>query len=73
MTTKEALQHLMGEMKKDPDYRRGWQANIAMAFCDAAHNYRGKSKRKYLTQVDIYKIANDAADNFLYLLGMDTD
>ena len=73
MTTSEALLHLTNEMKNAPDYRRAWQANIAMAFYDAALVYQRNNNRKYLTHVDIHKIANAAADNFLYLLGRDTD
>jgi hypothetical protein len=71
MTTEEAVKHLTQELKKDPSYRIGWQANIAMAFYDSAYQYRKTKNVKYLSMVDIHKIANDAANNFLNLLCTD--
>jgi hypothetical protein len=47
------------EALKDADYRRSWQANIAMAFYDAYRQYPNE---------DLHKVANIAADHFLNLL-----
>lgn len=68
MTTAEAVSKITEEMKNDPSYRIGWQSNIAMAFYDAAYQYKKKKNRAYLSMVDIHIIANDAANNFLQLL-----
>ena len=65
MTTKDAINHLSEEFKNDPAYRQGWEANIAMAFYDTARQYRKKAGRKYLTLVDIHRIGNQAANNFI--------
>lgn len=71
MTTEEAVKHLTQKLKNDPSYRIGWQSNIAMAFYDRAYQYRKGKKIKYLSMVDIHKIANDAANSFLNLLCTD--
>ncbi len=49
----------------DPVYRIGWQSNIAMAFCDAAARYKKRSGKVYLSAVDIHKVANEAANDFI--------
>lgn len=58
----EAIDVLTKELIGDPDYRRSWHANIAMAFKDS---YTWNEDK-----LDINKIANDAADYFLWLLCM---
>ena len=68
MEIKDAIKTLTSELSNDPGYRTGWQSNIAMAFKDRAYEYKKQTKKKYLTQVDIHIIANDAANNFLNLL-----
>ncbi len=68
VTTEEAIAHLVMELSSDPSYRIGWQANIAMAFCDAVAQYRKRSGKKYLSAVEIHKLSNDAANNFINLL-----
>ena len=69
MNTCDALKKLTDEMKNDPSYRIGWQANIAMSFYDCANQYKKKTGKKYLSMVDIHIIANDAANYFLNQLG----
>ncbi len=57
---------------KDPDYKRTWVANIAMAYIDNERWYREKMKENigkvYLSRVDKHRIANNAAEYFLDLL-----
>lgn len=53
---------------KDPSYRIGWVANIAMAYKDNERWYRQKTGKKYLNAMDKHKIANNAAEYFLDLL-----
>jgi len=67
--TCDAVNKLVSEMKKDPSYREGWKANIAMQFKDGVYWYKKKNNKKYLSSDDIHKIGNEAADNFLNLLG----
>lgn len=55
---------LLKEEMKDEDYRRSWQANIAMAFYDQYF----WNEQEYKNHNDIHDIANKAADNFLNLL-----
>lgn len=65
---KQALVTLTRELRSDPNYRRGWSANIAMAFYDAFRH------SQYATDVpheDIHDIANRAAENFLQILCRD--
>jgi hypothetical protein len=61
METKEAIDHLSAELKKDIGYWFAWQSNIAVAFVDEL------SKRGYKLP-DQYDLANTAADNFLKIL-----
>lgn len=53
---------------KDPSYRIGWVANIAMAYKDNERWYREKTGKRYLNSQDKHKIANNAANYFLDLL-----
>jgi len=68
MKTQEAIEHLRDEFKKDPGYRYGWQANIAMAYKDNERWYMEKTGKKYLNKEDKHTIANNAANYFLDLL-----
>jgi len=65
LTTKEAMCQIANELHNDESYRQGWKANITMSFYDKALDYRNKTGRKYLSNVDIHRIANDAADAFI--------
>lgn len=68
--TKDAINILIEILKIDEDYRRSWQANIAMCFKDEC--YRSFKESLYTEYRDapeeIHKIANKAAINFLNLL-----
>ena len=57
---------------KDPSYRMGWIANIAMAQIDAERLYLEKNNKvgKYLNYQDRLKIANEGAEYFLQILSM---
>ena len=67
MTTRQAVEKLIHELKNDEGFRISWKANIAMAFCDQSNwDERGWDK----TQV--HETANKAADYFLNLLCHDT-
>ncbi len=65
MTTEEAIAHLTDKLKTDPGYRYGWQSNITTAFCDAAARYKKQSGKVYLSAVDIHRVANEAANDFI--------
>lgn len=56
------------ELKTDSSYYESWKSNIAMAYIDSEHNYKKKSKKKYLNSKDKHLIANEAANNFLKML-----
>jgi len=60
----------LNEGLKDPDYRMGWVANIAMAQLDNERWYREKNNKigKYLNYNDRRTIANLGAEYFLKLL-----
>jgi len=66
---KEVIKKL-NEGLKDPEYRRAWTANIAMAQIDCGRWYREKNNKvgKYLNKKDRYAIANKGAEYFLELL-----
>ncbi len=66
---KEVIEKL-NEGLKDPDYRQGWIANIAMAQLDNERWYREKHNKvgKYLNYKDRHAIANLGAEYFLELL-----
>jgi hypothetical protein len=57
-----AVKYLIRALKKDPDYRYSWQANIAVCMQDA-YDYANPEDKK-----DIHKISNDGAQRFLDLL-----
>lgn len=66
---KEVIEKL-NEGLKDPEYRQGWIANIAMAQLDSERWYREKQNKvgKYLNYKDRRVIANLGAEYFLELL-----
>jgi hypothetical protein len=66
---KEVIEKL-NEGLKDPEYRQGWIANIAMAQLDNERWYREKHNKlgKYLNYKDRQAIANLGAEYFLELL-----
>jgi hypothetical protein len=66
---KKSVAHLAFELKRDPDYRRSWSANIAMAFKDA---YARESRVVNGGLVDMHTVANQAAEDFLNLLCTDS-
>lgn len=57
-----AIDVLRKALKKDPDYRIGWQANIAMAFVDEARRNKKEIRGSYK---NVHKAANKAANTFL--------
>jgi len=59
---------LTDELKKDPELQVGYQANIAMAFKDAAKLWQSKKGSQELTSEDLHIIANAAAIYFVDLL-----
>lgn len=56
------------KIKKDPELRRVYKDNIAMAFKDEYSRYKKKTGKKTMSNDDIHKIANTAASDFLTLL-----
>ena len=66
---KDVIEKLNNELK-DPSYRHGWVANIAMAQLDNERWYREKHGKvgKYLNYKDRHAIANLGAEWFLELL-----
>lgn len=66
---KEVIEKLK-ERLKDPEYKQGWVANIAMAQLDNERWYREKHNKigKYLNYKDRLSIANLGAEYFLDLL-----
>lgn len=71
ITTIDAVTKIATEMKSDPSYRIGWQANIAMSFCDAVTQFKKKNNKRQLSYKEIHECANNAANSFLNLLGRD--
>ena len=57
-TTKQAVDHLCSELRKDPGYCYSWQSNIAMAFQDACADAGIKFPQ-------LHDVSNKAAVNFL--------
>lgn len=57
------------ELPKDDELWQAYKANIAVQFQDATHWYRQKhpASKKYLNRQDLWKISNEAAENFLKL------
>lgn len=68
---KEVIRKLNEELK-DPEYRQGWIANIAMAQIDYERWYREKHNKvgKCLNYNDRLAIANLGAGYFLDMLAM---
>lgn len=66
---KEVIEKLIIALK-DPEYKQGWVANIAMAQLDNERWYREKHNKvgKYLNYKDRHAIANLGAEYFLELL-----
>ena len=56
-----AIRKVFTDVKNDPDLYIAWQSNIAMAFFDNYYRDRKKSK----SRIDVHKIANEAAKEFL--------
>jgi hypothetical protein len=65
MSNQEIIQQFFSILKEDEDYRRSWKDNIAMAFKDEYN----RCPIAFSTNEDIHIVANNAADNFLNLLG----
>ncbi len=61
MTTKEAVDHLVGELDSDAGYYNAWQANIAVAFYDTVKNAGYDFP-------ELHALANKAAVQFLTIL-----
>ena len=57
----KAIKIVRKTIAEDKELRDGYQANIAMAFCDAYQSSKSKSKKMSV----IAKTATIAADNFL--------
>lgn len=53
------------QIKKDPQLREAYKANIAMAFKDEYSRYKKKTGKQTMSREDIHKIANKAADNYI--------
>lgn len=72
----EAFRVLTEKFAHDPDYRRAWSANIAMAFYDEVRRDKVFASEgedlSQLTHERLHKIANRAAEYFLNNLCMDT-
>jgi len=62
------IEYVVEEISKDVDYRRSWEANIAMAFVDCTRWYKKENSREYLTKKDLYEIAQKSAKHFLDIL-----
>ena len=62
MKISKAVKKLTEAIKKDPDFRMGYQANIAMAFVDECYEAVGFENVPYET---LHQKANNAADRFL--------
>ena len=62
---------LISALGNDPSFRLSWEANIAMSFKDCAYQYKKKTGKKYLTQLDLHIVANNAANYFIDLLCSD--
>lgn len=67
MNIQEAMKVITTEIANDPGYRIGWEANIAMAFKDAAAQTLVQNED---SRAVTHEIANKAASNFLDILVM---
>ncbi len=61
VTTKQAIAALVNALETDSGYRAVWRANIAMCTIDVLARWG-------LTNKDVHLIANEAADEFLGIL-----
>jgi len=59
-----AIKKLTDALVSDPDYRRSWQASIAMAFQDELGEARDIGNLK-LDEIDFHRVSNEAASRFL--------
>lgn len=68
VTIKDAVEVLIQNLKSDPDYYYGWQANIAMSIHDEW--YRQCTERDWtdLGKIDMREVCNKGAKQFLDLL-----
>lgn len=66
ITTKEAVDHLRSELKKDQGYYFSWQSSIAVSF-------QNELSRNGYKLPDQHKISNDAAKSFLSILLADSE
>jgi len=66
MITKLAVTWLTWQLRKDKDFWRSYQANIAMAFFDAFNQAQEKSD-KGIEPLDLHTVSNEAANNFMKL------
>ncbi len=64
ISTKEAVEKLVQELRQDESYWITWQANIAMAFKDEWQKTYDELGHPS-TRLHIHNIANKAAENFL--------
>lgn len=67
------ISELTKALQSDPEYRRGWKDNIAMAFKDECARHKKKTGKQSLWSSEIHEIANKAAENFLKLLCKETE
>lgn len=65
---KAALNTLKNAWAQDTGFYQSWKANIAMQFVDHVYWHKAQTKKKYLNNAEIHKIANKAADAFLKIL-----
>ena len=64
MTLERAVEVLTKALKDDKELREGYKDNIAMSFQD---EYIRSRRNNVGTTIDIHKVSNKAADNFLDL------
>lgn len=70
LSDKSPVADLVSALESDPEYRRGWVANIAMAFVDNYNWYFQHVTENPLKKEDLHAIANKAAEHFLQVLCM---
>lgn len=69
MSVKEAIEVISKEIKNDPGYAIGWQANIAMCFIDEFREQLEENSDVINYEL-LHSISNKAALGFLELLTM---
>lgn len=72
MNIQEAMEVVTNELKNDLDYRRSWEANIAMAFKDT-WSWTLKENSDCVPSEMIHDISNRAARHFLAILCIDSE